>query len=51
VSDPDGVVVVSDGRNTKAITGPTEVTVSRTVPPMRIAGPESDFFEALEKLS
>lgn len=51
VSDPDGVVVVSDGRNTKAISGPTEVTVARTVPPMRIAGPESDFFEALEKLS
>ncbi len=51
VSDPDGAVVVSDGRNARNHDGPVEVTVERTSPPMRIAGPESDFFEALKKLS
>ncbi len=51
VSDPDGAVVVSDGRNARDLSGPVEVTVERTSPPMRIAGPESDFFEALKKLS
>ena len=51
VSDPDGAVVVSDGRNACDLAGPVEVTVERTSPPMRIAGPKSDFFEALKKLS
>ncbi|RAW44324.1 NAD(+) kinase [Halorubrum sp. 48-1-W] len=51
VSDPDGAVVVTDGRNACDHPGPVEVTVERTSPPMRIAGPESDFFEALKKLS
>ncbi len=51
VSDPEEVVMVSDGRNTRELDGPIEVTVERTTPPMRIAGPDSDFFQALEKLS
>ncbi len=51
VSDPDGAVVVSDGRNARELDEPVEVTIERTSPPMRIAGPESDFFEALKKLS
>ena len=44
-------VVVSDGRNKTTLDAPVEVTVERTTPPMRIAGPPSDFFEALGKLS
>jgi len=52
VSDPDGaVVVVGDGRNATELDGPVEITVERTAPPMRIAGPDSDFFRALDKLS
>ena len=51
VAGVDGVVVASDGRNTTTLSAPTEVTVERTTPPMRIAGPPSDFFEALGKLS
>lgn len=51
VEGPDETVVVSDGRNTTSLSGPVDVTVERTSPPMRIAGPPSDFFEALEKLS
>lgn len=51
VSDPDGCVVVGDGRNATALDGPVEVTVERTTPSMRIAGPDSDFFQALDKLS
>ncbi|MBP1921046.1 NAD+ kinase [Halorubrum alkaliphilum] len=51
VSDPDGAVVVGDGRNATELDGPVEVTVERTTPPMRIAGPDSDFFRALDKLS
>lgn len=51
VENDDGVVVVSDGRNATPLDGPIEVTVQRTTPPMRIAGPPANFFEALEKLS
>ncbi|GAB3706954.1 NAD(+)/NADH kinase [Halorubrum pallidum] len=51
VEGVDETVVVSDGRNATALDAPAEVTVERTTPPMRIAGPPSDFFEALGKLS
>jgi NAD+ kinase len=51
VEGVDEVVVASDGRNTTALSAPTAVTVGRTSPPMRIAGPPSNFFEALGKLS
>ena len=51
VRDTDETVVVSDGRNSATLDAPTEVTVERTTPPVRIAGPPSNFFKALEKLS
>jgi len=51
VEGVDGAVVVSDGRNATTLEAPVEVTVERTTPPMRIAGPPLDFFEALGKLS
>lgn len=51
VSDADHVVVVSDGRRPHELGVPTEITVSRTDPPVRLAGPVADFFEALGKLS
>ena len=51
VSNSDGVVVVGDGRNSTVLDGPVEVSVEQTKPPMRIAGPDSDFFSALDKLS
>ncbi|GAB3412651.1 NAD(+)/NADH kinase [Haloparvum alkalitolerans] len=44
-------VVISDGRNPKEVDAPVSVTVERTDPPMRIAGPSADYFEALGKLS
>lgn len=51
VEHTNEIVVVSDGRNSTTLDAPIEVTVERTPPPMRIAGPPSNFFEALEKLS
>lgn len=51
VSDPAGAVVVSDGRNPHELDGPVTVRIRRSEPPMRIAGPAADFFEALGKLS
>ena len=50
LSGPETGHVVSDGRTSKALSLPIEVTVSRTDPPVRIAGPAADFFEALGKL-
>jgi len=51
VPDEAGATVVSDGRDTASLDGPVEVSIERTAPPIRIAGPPSDFFEALGKLS
>ncbi|WP_144923569.1 NAD(+)/NADH kinase [Halorubrum salsamenti] len=51
VEGVEEIVVASDGRNVTSLPAPAEVTVERTTPPMRIAGPPSDFFEALGKLS
>lgn len=42
--------VISDGRASREVSLPIEVTVTTTDPPVRIAGPEGDFFEALGKL-
>lgn len=44
-------VVISDGRHPKEVDTPVSVTVERSDPPMRIAGPSADYFEALGKLS
>lgn len=41
---------ISDGRASRELPLPAEVTVTTTDPPVRIAGPEVDFFEALGKL-
>ncbi|MWV64175.1 NAD(+) kinase [Halorubrum sp. JWXQ-INN 858] len=51
VTSPGDVIVASDGRNPHELGGPVEVSVRRATPPMRIAGPPADFFEALGKLS
>lgn len=42
--------VISDGRSSRTLSLPREVTVAATDPPVRIAGPSADFFEALGKL-
>ncbi|MEZ3114876.1 NAD(+)/NADH kinase [Halobaculum sp. MBLA0147] len=44
-------VVVSDGRDTHQVEVPTTVSVETTTPPVRIAGPTADFFQALGKLA
>ncbi|MFC7156682.1 NAD(+)/NADH kinase [Halomarina halobia] len=43
-------VVVGDGRLTREIEPPAEVTIRRADTPLRIAGPDLDFFAALGKL-
>lgn len=43
--------VVADGRTHETVTPPTTVTVARAERPVRVAGPELDFFAALEKLT
>lgn len=42
--------VVCDGRRSDPLDPPVEVRVARTGPPVRIAGPSTDFFAALDKL-
>ncbi|WP_224334438.1 NAD(+)/NADH kinase [Haloprofundus halobius] len=49
-SGADEAVVVSDGKHSYPIDAPTEVEIRRAETPLRIAGPSSDFFEALNKL-
>ena len=50
VSGADRAVVVGDGRVLRELDPPTEVRVGRADAPVRVAGPTSDFFEALGKL-
>lgn len=50
LTDAAEAVVVSDGRVVHETTTPTEVRVETAETPVRIAGPTSDFFEALGKL-
>ncbi|MFD1513674.1 NAD(+)/NADH kinase [Halomarina rubra] len=50
VDGPERAVVVSDGRRVQEVTTPTDVTVRRSATPVRIAGPDLDFFAALGKL-
>ena len=50
LTDAANAVVVSDGRVVREPTLPTEVRVETAETPVRIAGPTSDFFEALGKL-
>ncbi|MFC7068045.1 NAD(+)/NADH kinase [Halobaculum lipolyticum] len=51
LTDVDEAVVITDGRGQHTVDVPSEVTVATTEPPMRVAGPTADFFEALGKLS
>jgi NAD+ kinase len=51
VTDADHAIVVSDGRRPSELETPVTLTVSRAEPPVRLAGPVADFFEALGKLS
>lgn len=50
LTDAASAVVASDGRVIHEPTPPTEVSVEVADTPVRIAGPASDFFEALGKL-
>ncbi|WP_144904084.1 NAD(+)/NADH kinase [Halobellus captivus] len=50
VSDTESTVVVVDGRIRERVAPSTEVTVELADQPVRMAGPASDFFEALGKL-
>jgi NAD+ kinase len=50
VSGTDRAVVVGDGRVLRELDPPTEIRVGRADAPVRVAGPTSDFFEALGKL-
>ncbi len=47
---PGDVVAVSDGRAKHTEAAPLSLAVSTDAPPVRIAGPEIDFFGALSKL-
>lgn len=48
--DAESVVAVSDGRIHREFDPPVVTTVTTDAPPVRIAGPEIDFFAALGKL-
>ncbi|WP_101294613.1 NAD(+)/NADH kinase [Halegenticoccus soli] len=50
VTGAERAVVVSDGRISRELAPPAEVRIATSGPPMRLAGPQSDFFQALEKL-
>ncbi|MFA1612413.1 NAD(+)/NADH kinase [Halobellus rubicundus] len=50
VADAAEAVVVVDGRVREPVAPPTEVTIELADDPVRMAGPASDFFEALGKL-
>jgi NAD+ kinase len=50
LTGPETAVVVGDGRTRERISPPTRVEVRTADEPATIAGPRSDFFEALGKL-
>jgi len=50
LSGSEGGYAVSDGRQRRALDPPVTVTVERAGRPLRLAGPNVDFFEALGKL-
>lgn len=50
VSDAPEAFVIGDGRNRRALEPPATITVSVADEPGRLVGPESNVFEALEKL-
>ncbi|KAB1187697.1 MULTISPECIES: NAD(+)/NADH kinase [Haloferax] len=50
VTDAESAVVVGDGRTRRTVSTPIEVRIEQSDSPVRLAGPTSDFFEALGKL-
>lgn len=50
IEDAPKAVVSSDGSEHRTITPPTELTVAAAPEPAKVAGPVSDFFQALNKL-
>jgi NAD+ kinase len=50
VAGPDHVTVSSDGANRQRVKTPEVVTVTAADEPARVAGPDTDFFQALNKL-
>lgn len=50
ITTGDSGVVVSDGRSAHDVSPPVDIRIARTDPPVRLAGPPADFFEALNKL-
>ncbi|EMA41659.1 NAD(+)/NADH kinase [Halobiforma nitratireducens] len=50
VSDADGAYAIGDGRNRQPLEPPATVTVSLADEPVRLVGPDPDFFDGLENL-
>lgn len=50
VRDAESGHVVTDGRRSREVESPFRVSVGVSEEPLRIAGPDVDYFEALEKL-
>ncbi|GGL50383.1 NAD(+)/NADH kinase [Halocalculus aciditolerans] len=50
VADAESVVVTSDGADRVEVDPPSVVTLERADVPARVAGPDTDFFKALNKL-
>jgi NAD+ kinase len=50
LEEADSAVVVADGRRSREVSPPTQVTIHRADEPLRVAGPPLDFFAALGKL-
>jgi NAD+ kinase len=50
VDGPEYAVVSSDGSNRQRVKTPEVITVEAADEPARVAGPDSDFFQALNKL-
>jgi hypothetical protein len=50
VTDAEYAVAVSDGRQSERVSTPGTITVRQAAEPLRIAGSELDFYEALSKL-
>ncbi|WP_416840611.1 NAD(+)/NADH kinase [Haloferax sp. DFSO52] len=50
VTEAESAVVVGDGRTRRTVSSPTEIRIEQSDSPVRLAGPTSDFFEALGKL-
>ncbi|WP_410766694.1 NAD(+)/NADH kinase [Haloferax sp. DFSO60] len=50
VEDAPSAVVVGDGRTRRSIDSPASIRIEPSESPVRLAGPTSDFFQALGKL-